>query len=578
MLDSSESDILGQARIDDAWSLITTFSGMPRWRPEDVNKAGDLIADRLKALGLPVTVHRPKLFLSVPHDASVELNGEKIRAKAPSSSLNCPDGQAGELVYLPAQKSSLRSYNKKAAAFFGDQVGTPEEMRAKFTGKILLTEGFGNPALAALAEEWGAVAVIAVNPGVDIHWGTCTTIWGSPDLDDIGRKPQIPVVSVNNETGARLIAAAGEGGSATVRTEMQIGWFEQAIPVVEIPGTEEAEKFVLLHGHYDSWDVGVGDNATGDATMLEIARVLWANKDKLRRSVRIAWWPGHSTGRYAGSTWFADTFAIDLDENCVAQVNCDSPGCRWATSYHQTSAFAETHALVQDVVQECADQTPVFQRPHQAGDYSFNNIGMSSFFMLSSTMPDDLREEKGYYAVSGCGGNIAWHTENDTLEIADKEVLKTDIDIYLLSIWRVATDPLLPFDWRALMPELSESVQSYQTAAGELMDLSPVAQEITALSKALEDFYAGAKDGAIPAEAANETIMRLARILVPMNYTRAPRFGHDPAITRHPLPEIEVVTEFNLHEGDALGFAQTQALRGRNKTVAALRAARALLG
>lgn len=387
MLDSSERDILGQARIDDAWNLITTFSGMPRWRPEDVNKAGDLIAERLKALGLPVTVHRPKLFLSVPHDASVELDGEKFRAKAPSSSLNCPEGQVGELVYLPAQKSSLRSYNKKAAAFFGDQVGTPDEMRARFGGKILLTEGFGNPALTAIAEEWGAVGVIAMNPGVDIHWGTCTTIWGSPDLDDIDRKPKIPVVSVNKETGQKLIEVAGRGGQATIRTEMQVGWFEQAIPVVEIPGAEEPEKFVLLHGHYDSWDVGVGDNATGDATMLEIARVLWANRDKMRRSVRIAWWPGHSTGRYAGSTWFADTFAIDLDENCVAQVNCDSPGCRWATSYHQTSAFAETHALVRDVVEHVADQTPVFQRPHQAGDYSFNNIGMSSFFMLSSTMP-----------------------------------------------------------------------------------------------------------------------------------------------------------------------------------------------
>ena len=64
-------------------------------------------------------------------------------------------------------------------------------------------------------------------------------------------------------------------------------------------------------------------------------------------------------------------------------------------------------------------------RPPQAGDYSFNNIGLPSFFMLSSTMPDALREEKDYYDVSGCGGNIAWHTENDTLEIADRDILLT---------------------------------------------------------------------------------------------------------------------------------------------------------
>ena len=48
------------------------------------------------------------------------------------------------------------------------------------------------------------------------------------------------------------------------------------IPVVvaEIAGQIEPERFVLVHGHIDSWHVGIGDNATGDATMLEIARVL----------------------------------------------------------------------------------------------------------------------------------------------------------------------------------------------------------------------------------------------------------------------------------------------------------------
>ena len=102
---------------------------------------------------------------------------------------------------------------------------------------------------------------------------------------------------------------------------------------------------MLVHGHYDSWDVGVGDNATGDATLIELARVLWQERRELKRSVKLAWWPGHSTGRYAGSTWFTDAFALDIDRNCVAQINCDSPGCRWATSYHQTRAFTESAAL-----------------------------------------------------------------------------------------------------------------------------------------------------------------------------------------------------------------------------------------
>ena len=573
-MDSAESSVLQQVRLDDAWNLVTTFSGMHRWRPEDVNRAGDLIAERLEALGVPVTVHRPTVWLSVPLDASVEVDGTRLRAKPPSSSKSCPEGVTAELVYMPSQKASLRSYSKSATAFFGPEgAGIGDRLR----GKILLTEGLGNPALASIAEEHGAVGLIAINPGVDIHWGTCTTIWGTPDLDDLPRKPTIPVVAVNKESGAALIAQATSAGQATVRTEMQEGWFEQAIPVTEIPGAGDTDDFVLLHGHYDSWEVGVGDNATGDATLLELARVLWANRSELRRSVRIAWWPGHSTGRYAGSTWFADAFAIDLDENCVAQINCDSPGCRWATSYHQTTCMAEMKPLVKSVIEEITGQTPIFKRPNQAGDYSFNNIGLSSFYMLSSTMPDDLRTEKGYYAVSGCGGNIAWHTENDTLEVADRDILLTDIRIYLLSALRLLLPEVLPVDWRVATAEFGETLAEYQEAAGDAIDLAPAADALAALDGALMSLDAGLAEGRVKASTVNGVRMRLARILVPLNYTRVPRFRHDPAITCPPIPVLDVCRALAEHDQTTRGFAMTQALRARNRVTAALREATALI-
>ena len=80
----------------------------------------------------------------------------------------------------------------------------------------------------------------------------------------------------------------------------------------------------------------------------------------------------------------------------------------------------ELHEVLDTQVVEVVE---VGERPHRAGDYAFNNIGISSYFMLSSTMTVADRESKGYYAVGGCGGNIAWHTENDRLEIADRDNL-----------------------------------------------------------------------------------------------------------------------------------------------------------
>ena len=573
-ISSAEQRILDKVSLDEPWRLVETFSRMPRWRPEDVNRGADVIVERLRALGVAVEVHEPEIYLSIPLAASVKAGDKTYRAKPPSSSLSVPSGRSARLVKLEANPKALRSYNRDVTTLFGDAIKSVDEVKRKVGGAIVVMSGFGNPALTSLIEEWGGVGLIAVNPGVDIHWGTCTTIWGSPDLQDLPRKPKIPVVAVSNPDGKEIMALAERGGEATITTELMEGWFKQKIPVATIPGSRNAQDFVLVHGHYDSWDVGVGDNATGDATLLELSRVLWESRVALDRSVKLAWWPGHSTGRYAGSTWFTDRFAIELDEHCVAQINCDSPGCRWATSYHETRAFTESAALAAGAIRDVVPQAEIkTMRPPQAGDYSFNNIGLPSLFMLSSTMPEALRREKNYYDVSGCGANIAWHTENDTIEIADRNILLTDMRIYLLATLRIANAELLPFAWDATCDEFEATIARYETASNGAADLAAARSATRALKQAL----ARLTQSAVPVARKNAVAKGLARILVPINYTREPRFRHDPAYTVPPLPTLAVAAELPALSPELRRFGEVELTRGQNRYVAALRAATALV-
>jgi hypothetical protein len=565
-MNAIEHKLLNEVSLDEAWPLIETLSTMVREHPDDVNRAADVIAAQLDRHGIPYTMHQPDLYLSLPGKAEVRAGGQTFRAKPPSYSADASEGLNADLVYVPS------TYAEGTDDIFSSLDSTAAE-RVKVAGKIVVSEGYANPANVSQFESWGAVGVIAVNPGVDIHWGTCTTIWGTPDLNDLPRKPGIPALAVNKPDGQTLIEMAKRGEQATLTAQMEEGWYASKIPVVEIIGTQEPEKFVLLHGHYDSWDVGVGDNATGDATMLEVARVLSKHRGALKRSVRIAWWPGHSTGRYAGSTWYADTFALDLEENCIAQINCDSPGCRWATEYKDVSLMPETEAFAAQIIKDVTGQSLHAERAHQAGDYSFNNIGISSYFMLLSTMPDELRAEKGYYTVGGCGGNIAWHTENDTMEIADRNILLKDIKIYALSAFRNANAELIPFDWRATTREFAATIQRYQDAAGDQFDLGLAQQATQELTSLLEAFYRQAEEGSLAPELANDVILELARILVPINFTRGGRFWHDPALSVPPLPDLATAKDLGRHDDDTLGFALTQLVRGQNRVVSALRQA-----
>ena len=567
-----DNEILNQVNVDVAWELVEEYSKFPRWKPEDVNNSCKLITDKLEKFGIKHTVYEPSLYLSVPFTASVKLNdGSVLHAKPPAYSTSCENGVTAELHYVPAHIS--RDIENLFDKTQDKEASTPDKVK----GKIIITEGFSFPGKIQDLEKAGAIGVIAINPGVDIHWGICTSIWGIPEYDGLENKPNIPVVAVNLESGNKLIELSKNNEKATIITKLEEGWYTQKIPEVTIEGNSSTNDFILLHGHYDSWDVGVGDNATGDACMLEIARLLNENKSKLNRNIKIVWWPGHSTGRYAGSTWYADNFGINLSRNCIAQINCDSPGCRWADTFNHLSVMTEAEDYVHKVINEITGITPVCERPHRAGDYSFNNIGISSFFMLSSTMPEDLRKEKNYYAVGGCGGNIAWHTENDIMEIADKNNLERDIKVYAGSVIELSNCKYLPFNWLASTKEFREVLNNYQNKSGKHFDLNPSIKALDNFESKLMKFYETISNESADPEKTNSIIKKLARILIPLNYARNPRFTHDPAVPIPQIPVLSLCEEFNEIPENEHGFVKNQLVRGQNRVIDALDQASILL-
>lgn len=560
---SLEETLLDELSPEVPWALIERFTTLVRESGSDDEKeAARYIVNQLKALGVAHKVYEPDLFLSVPVKSSLIVNGKAIRAKSPSFSISTgPEGVTGEVVYVPSASSAAL-----------DLLDVAPTVDVDVAGKIVMVDGYGGPPPVRAFEQQGAIGQIYINPGVDIHWGICTTIWGAPDLDNFHRQPKTPVVSISRPDGSALIEQLKNGPvTATLHTELKEGWFPCPVIVAEIEGTEEPERFVLVHGHYDSWDVGIGDNAVGDATLLELARIFNLHRDKLARSVKIAWWPGHSTGRYAGSTWFADYFGLDLARNCIAQVDIDSPGCRWATEYYEVSWMKETEDFCKQAIKDVTGLESEGERPHQAGDYSFNNIGISGFFMLLSEMPREMRNELGYYPVGGCGMNIAWHTENDLLEIADKDNLMRDLRVYVATLQRVLNNPLHPFDFRRLGEEFQETLTSYADAAGADANFQPAFDALSELQVALDALYSKADDlinrpVTDPAvRAYNDAILELGRELIQINYTRQGVFRTEPAVKVPPLPDLAPAKQLGDTSGHMRNIIRTHLLRGVNR-------------
>ncbi|NKB86769.1 MAG: M28 family peptidase [Acidobacteria bacterium] len=563
--------------IDEPWALLERFSTLVRDSgSEHEREAAEYMRERLEALGLQPEVYLPDLYISVPQSCALRVTGDdpaEFDCKVPAFSLSTGDAPvAGELVEIATGEI------KDMANLFRSSVAGD---LSHVAGKVVLADGYAMPKVVAQLESAGAAAAIFVNPG-NSHEGIITPVWGTPGIDDRDRLPAIVALQVSAATGAALRERlANSGCNVEIETELFEGWAPCPVVVVDIPG--QTDDFVLLHGHYDSWHEGIGDNAVGDAALLEVARVLGGVRDRLHRGVRVAWWPAHSTGRYGGSTWFADEFAMELRDHCVAQIDVDSPGCRWATEYTQVMWMAEAEEIARESIRAGADAEAAGMRPLRAGDYSFNQIGLSSFFMLLSNIPADVVAQKGFYPVGGCGGNSnAWHTEGDTLDVADPDNLLRDIHVYMEAVVRLATAPFLPFDHRAAVHEIGAAATEYGEACDDALDMTPILEECASLIVDLEDFYdmveATLKETADAHAAAADfdwVQMALSRELVPVNYARR-RYYHDPALETPAVPDLAILRQWADMEDDpdGRGFLVAQALRGRNRVVDALKRAR----
>jgi len=574
----AEQRILSAISLEEPWAAVETFAQLVRLSGSaEEREALEYLVERLERWGVPYRVFWPTCLVSAPVYATLRVVAPEprpIRAKTLAFSPSTGGAEVvGELVAVSAEQ---------AAGLEGIFGGTLPEGLPDLRGKVVLVDGFGFAAQAVRWAATGAIGVIFVHPGEAIHEGIATTSWGSPDLDAEGTVPAVPVVTIARPDGEALRELAARGPvTVAFSTAVETGWRPIPVLVAEIPGTQAADEFVLLHAHLDSWHVGVGDNATGDATLLELARVFWQYREQLVRTLRIAWWSGHSHGRYAGSTWYADAHAQDLVPNCVAHVNCDSPGCRGATEYRDVAAMAEAAALVRTAIRDVTGLEATTIRPPRAGDYSFTNLGITGCLMLSSTMPEEVRRAKGYYPVGGCGGNIVWHTEQDTLEVADPDVLLRDMRVYAAVVLRLLNAPVHPFDFRATVREIEEYLHRYQQAAGESFDLRPALQAAGMLLTTLDRFYEHtatlldrpADDPEV--RRVNAMQRALARHLVPVDYVRRGRFRHDPAEPLPPVPELAPALELPQlePESDRWHRVRTHLLRGQNQVVWSLRQA-----
>lgn len=519
--------------------LMSDTEAIARWvrmsGSEDERRAFDYVEEVLRDLGLEPQRHLGKAYVSLPESASLEVQGTEIPAITHSMAPSTTD----EGLKLP-----LVDLGK----------GTPSEYESQdVRDKIVLVDGMAMPGKVMAAERAGAAACIFANQDEHVHEMIVSRVWGSPTPSTKEQLPRLPVVSINRAgvEALREILRENEPAAARLVTRVWTGWTELPTLTAQLDGGQEPEKFVLFSGHIDSWHYGAMDNASANATMLETLRVLLPQREAFVRSLRLAFWSGHSHGRYAGSAWYADHFWENLYLNCVLHLNVDSTGGRNATVLTEAHAMAETRDCAAEVIEVLTGQEFTGTRFGRAGDQSFLGHGVPSLFMSLSEQPPSQGDSAGGFAelVGGEGAKSGglgwwWHTTEDTLDKIDPDFLRRDTQVYAAVAHRFVSEPVLPLNVRASAEELLEHLRAWQEKAGSRFDLSEAVSRAETLVDLATRFQAGLEtEGMISQGAAylNEIIQRVESALVGLNYTRLDRFDHDPALSQPPVPLLEPI-------------------------------------
>ncbi len=520
----------------------------------DEAEAFAYLAEQCRSYGMAVEQYAIDAYVSLPCAAALTVVAPEERPLScithSFSLATGPEGLTAPLVYVG---------KGEATDYAGKDV----------RGAVVMTDGLAMPAAAHAAYQAGAAGMVCVNPE-GLHEMIISPVWGTPTPETAPHLPQLVAVSVRRGDGDTLKALVARG-PVTVRlqTEVETRWRPIPTLTAEIRGAED--RFVLLSGHVDSWHYGAMDNASANATMLEIGRILSQHKrgsplGSMRRGLRLAFWSGHSHARYGASAWYADTFFADLYDHCVCHVNAESTGGMGATNLASAGCMAETWRFAAGPIREVSGQELRYRRLARNGDQSFEGIGIPSALAGLSSQPEG-------------GLGWWWHTPDDTLDKIDGPNFVRDTQVYLLTCWRLCTLPVLPFDYTETANELRDRLHMLQESANGRFDLTPLMTELDALhadAERLNATVAAAGNDDARAERLNAAIMAVGRAIIPVNYTKAGPFEIDLALENPILPGLAAVV--NLAEMDPVsndaGFLRTRLVRERNRVQQALATAR----
>ncbi len=496
----------------------------------NLEKAATYIWQTLEKCGLEARMDRFPIYHSYPGSAALRVISPEERIIEALPSCHIPstldEGLTGELVYVGAG-------------------GYEDYENAEVRDKIVLADMTWDPPRpekARIALEKGAKAIIILNWGTPdnpvIQRGAIKSVWGNPTPESFKKIPRIPAINITRAAGEYLQGLCSRGKVIVwLRAEATREWVLANQPVGVLHSAGNSGEFVLVGGHLESWGKTAICNSSGNALMLELARVLARHRDQLKRDLVFAFWDGHEIAEAAGSAYFVDTHWDDLSKRCVAYVNIDNPGIL-GTSVPYSRSAPEVREFLLEVISEVWGDEGTWKMPYKGGDQSFFGVGVPYIHFATGYTPQEL-------ARLNWASLSPWlHSEADTLDKIDPALYERHLHFFAILTLRLCNAKIIPYHLSEPVGLLKAQLETLKelSEAIELDSLSVKVEQleeaVQALNRSQEALRGENNDEAT--RLINEALIKVSRE-ISFLWTEADKYDHDPYgyhLIGKPIPRL----------------------------------------
>jgi N-acetylated-alpha-linked acidic dipeptidase len=421
----------------------------------------------------------------------------------------------------------------------------------------------------------GSVMDMPIHPGDPLTPGWGSERGGSKlDRSDSRTLLKIPVLPISHADALPLLrhvrgAVAPENwrgalpityhlgpGPARVRLRVAFDWQNRPVynVIARISGSEFPDEWIVYGNHHDAWVNGASDPTSGNAVLMETARVLaelvktgW----RPRRTIVFASWDGEEWG-LLGSTEWAEKHKAELDAKGVAYINTDSTGRGWLSAGGSHSLQVFVNELARDVADPRGKAASVLDakrtrdldqartadqraRISREPGIRIEALGSGSDY---TAFIDHLAIASLNFSFGGEDSGGVYHSIYDSFHwyttFSDRDFTygATLTQMLALALTRLADATVLPFEFRGTTRTLREYVDELDRGeAKKRLDFAPLSGALSRLDSAAERYEAamarGLKDSA-SAAAARARVAELNRVL----YRSERAFRHEAGLPK----------------------------------------------